>query len=47
MGTVDLPQLLGSKLLAHDDEGKVKDVPVADLGGKTVGIYFSAHWCVL
>jgi nucleoredoxin len=38
--TKNLGDLLGTKLL-----GKNGDVSIDELKGKTVGIYFSAHWC--
>lgn len=38
--------LQGMELLAHGAGGKVERVKAEDaLNGKTVGIYFSAHWC--
>lgn len=38
--TIDLAQLLGDSLVTKD--GKF---PVANLAGKVVALYFSAHWC--
>merc|ERR1712205_97077 len=38
--TKSLKDLLGDRLI-----GKSGDVATDDLKGKTVGIYFSAHWC--
>jgi hypothetical protein len=40
---VDLSSLLGDTLLVHKD-GKMVEFPTSSLNGKTVGIYFSAHW---
>jgi nucleoredoxin len=39
--TVDLPEMLEGKLLNADGEA----VSAAELKGKTIGLYFSAHWC--
>lgn len=37
--------LQGMELLAHGAGGKIERVKAEDaLNGKTVGIYFSAHW---
>lgn len=37
--------LQGVELLAHGAGGKIERVKAEDaLNGKTVGIYFSAHW---
>lgn len=42
---VDLQALLGDTLLVKDAAGGVKSVPTGEaLAGKTVGVYFSAHW---
>ena len=42
---VDLQRLLGgAALLRSDGAGGVQQVPAADLKGKIVGVYFSAHW---
>ena len=38
--TKSLKDLFGDRLI-----GKSGDVATDDLKGKTVGIYFSAHWC--
>ena len=41
----DLVQLLGPTLLKKVG-GVIQEVPTAaELEGKVVGIYFSAHWC--
>jgi hypothetical protein len=45
MGKVDLAALLGDTLLVHDGNGKLTEVPISTLSGKTVAVYFSAHWC--
>jgi thiol-disulfide isomerase/thioredoxin len=36
-----IKELFGSKL----KNAKNKGVPVSDLSGKIIGVYFSAHWC--
>lgn len=36
-------QIFGDRLLSKKGD-KVVQVPTADLAGKHVGIYFSAHW---
>ncbi|PNH09357.1 Nucleoredoxin [Tetrabaena socialis] len=41
---VDLISLFGHKLLAKR-QGEIVEVPVSELDGKYVGVYFSAHWC--
>ncbi|PNW71279.1 hypothetical protein CHLRE_16g647534v5 [Chlamydomonas reinhardtii] len=41
---VDFVTYFGHRLLAKRD-GKATEVPVSELDGKYVGIYFSAHWC--
>ncbi|GFR46287.1 hypothetical protein Agub_g7842 [Astrephomene gubernaculifera] len=41
---VDFMDLFGRKLLAKRD-GKLTELPVTELDGKYVGVYFSAHWC--
>jgi hypothetical protein len=43
MTKVDLSSLLGDTLLVHKD-GHMIEVPTSTLNGKTVGVYFSAHW---
>ena len=40
---VDFVTYFGHRLLAKRD-GKATEVPVSELDGKYVGIYFSAHW---
>ncbi|PRW58685.1 nucleoredoxin 1 [Chlorella sorokiniana] len=38
--------LQGVDLLAHGANGKLERVPAeVALAGKTIGVYFSAHWC--
>ena len=45
MGNVDLSMLFGDTILVHDKtNGQLQEVPVSTLSGKTVAIYFSAHW---
>lgn len=44
MATLDLVQLLGDSLLSNEGSGGFKRTPSADLRGKVVGVYFSAHW---
>lgn len=41
---VDLRDTLGNAVVAKK-EGNLVSVPVSDLQGKYVALYFSAHWC--
>lgn len=45
MTDADLSQLLGHSLVAHDSSNKISYVPSTVIRGKTIGLYFSAHWC--
>jgi nucleoredoxin len=44
-------EVLGDKLIRHDDSGKIEEVTVqqtlreADKKKALIGVYFSAHWC--
>jgi hypothetical protein len=45
--TLDLQALLPATLFRVDPKTKaMKSVPASDLKGKTVMLYFSAHWWV-
>ena len=46
MGVVELLGLGKQDLLVKDGAGLLATAPAADmLGGRVVGLYFSAHWC--
>ncbi|EFJ46674.1 hypothetical protein VOLCADRAFT_105423 [Volvox carteri f. nagariensis] len=41
---VEFSNIFGQRLIAKRD-GRPAEVPVTELDGKYVGVYFSAHWC--
>lgn len=43
MSTFDWNDLFADKLVGKKEDKQVS-VPVSDLSGKHVGVYFSAHW---
>lgn len=46
MSTTTLKELLGDKLLQHNDSGdETVEISTDELNEKIVGLYFSAHWC--
>ncbi|CAF3469367.1 unnamed protein product [Rotaria sp. Silwood1] len=39
-------ELLGEKLLQHNESGnESNEISTNQLDGKTIALYFSAHWC--
>jgi nucleoredoxin len=44
---ITLNELLGDQLIEHDEskDNQTNEISIDQLNGKTVALYFSAHWC--